>query len=182
MASSHFKKNALLITNAAKGELAETVSNISITVEMATKLKERNHLLTLNLRLECGNAIKQYIAVVVNVYDRVINNYVKYCNNIASANPFTKYFYVNAININGSTERSQFMNISDILKIQKNIPIYLDLQKQIKALNLVNIEDVKSDLIKMHLLGGGLSLLGISIILFTKDVNFMQYGSAIFLI
>ncbi|MDG1056473.1 MAG: hypothetical protein P8O83_02010 [Flavobacteriaceae bacterium] len=171
VASNHFKKNALLISNAAKGELAETVSNISITIEMASKLKKRTHLLESNLKLECNRAVKQYMVILVNVYDRVITNYVQHYSSVASANPFTKYFYINAINISESIEGSQFIYFSDALKIQNRIPVYLDLQKQIKALNLVKLKDVKRDLIKMHLLCGGICLLGIFILLISKNVN-----------
>ena len=82
IASHNFKKNAQLITDSAKGEFAETVSNIALTVEMATKLKDRVHLLHQNIQPIFIQSVTDYMQTVSEIYNRVITNYTKYCTKI----------------------------------------------------------------------------------------------------
>ena len=170
IASHNFKKNAQLITDSAKGEFAETVSNIALTVEMATKLKERLHYLSPNSQKVFVQTISSYMQTVSDIYNSVIFNYTKYCKGIASSNPFTKYFYINAINIAGSKEGSQFVFFSQVLKIQSSVPEFKQINSQIKLLNSFNLDEVKKDVNKMHYIAGGILLLGL-IILITNSNN-----------
>ncbi len=165
IASHNFKKNAQLITDSAKGEFAETVSNIALTVEMATKLKDRVHLLHQNIQPIFIQSVTDYMQTVSEIYNRVITNYTKYCIKIGRSNPFTKYFYVNAINIAGSTEGKQFIFFSQVLEIQNSVPEFKKINSQIMALNSYHLDDVKKTVRKMHFIAGGISVAGVILVL-----------------
>ena len=181
IASHNFKKNAQLITDSAKGEFAETVSNIALTVEMATKLKDRLHYLNSNSQPVFIKSIANYMQTVSEIYNRVILNYCKYCKEISRSNPFTKYFYINAINIAGSTEGNQFIYFSQVLNIQKSVPEFKKINSQIRLLNSVDLKEVKKDVNKMHYIAGGILLLGLIIsIANSNNEKLAQIGSGIF--
>ena len=173
IASHNFKKNAQIISDSAKGEFAETVSNIALTVEMATKLKDRLHFLNRTIQPIFSNTITNYRNTVSKVYVRIITNYTKYCTQIGNSNPFSKYFYVNAINIAGSTEGNQFIFFSQILEIHKSVPEYKQLSSKIRQLNSFKLNEIKKEVNKMHLIAGGVTFLGI-IVLFLSSNNEAQ--------
>ena len=181
IASNHYKKNARVIVNAAKGELGETVSNISLTIEMAEKLKDKLSIIDRKLQPELLRATDSYLSVVSIVYKRVITNYIKYSSQVKNSNPFTQFFYVNAINITGSTEGNQFVYFSHILKIEQSLPVYKDMRDQVNVLNKYNLSEVKKDVIKMHLIAGGNVLLGLVLLIMSSESSeYYKVGPILF--
>ncbi len=172
IASHHFKSNAQLITNSAKGVFAETVANIAMTVEFAILLKDNIANIDPSAKNESKLIVQEYISTVATIYQRVIINYGTYCNTIRLSNPFTRYFYINAINIGGSTEGSQFLYFSKTLKISKSVPQYTHIHNQITALSRTDLEEVKKDVFKMHMIAGGTLLAGVIIYFMTKDAGY----------
>ena len=118
---------------------------------------------------------------VSEIYNRVIINYCKYCKEISRSNPFTKYFYINAINIAGSIEGNQFIYFSQVLNIQKAVPEFKKINSQIRLLNSVDLKEVKKDVNKMYYIAGGILLLGLIIsIANSNNEKLAQIGSGIF--
>lgn len=173
--SSKYSQNSDLLIDASKGVFGAAIGNIVLTIDYAKKLKGNLDKLTPAVREEAINTLQNWIKTLSELYFQVIENLVIYANEVKNKNAFSKSFKTLSINFIESHEASQFLYLSKMLGTDKTMKGFKEIENSFNKLKKVNLQELKSSILQMHLIGGGISAVGYILIL-----NGFQFGAWIF--
>jgi hypothetical protein len=175
IASKHFQANAQLITNSAKGVFAETVANVASSIDYASQVKNDIQQVDPAIRSHVQQTTQEYIQVIAEVYNRVIENFLLQLESTVSISPLSGRFAENVAGISNSMEGSQFLYFSQILGMKNSIPEYSGIEQEIKALPNIDKAGVKSEAAIMKLMTWAIGVLAILLIMYGDYSSFESH-------